>query len=155
MADKTYKMTVGLSNGSSLNAGNFVVPGAPMTFSWQYNLSTTTRKLYDILNSSPYANTSNHVPYRVDLAVLGSGLITINYGNTANIDGVFLASFIGVTAVTTTWWCNKVVMFSKPGSLGDTDYYNKNTYDIDISLYNTSILANILVSEYYIESQSP
>lgn len=26
MADKTYKMTVGLSDGSSLNAGNFIVP---------------------------------------------------------------------------------------------------------------------------------
>ena len=155
MADKTYRMNVGLSNGSSLNAGNFVVPGAPMTFSWQYTLSTTTRKLYDILNSSPYANASNHVPYRVDLAVLGSGLITINYANTADIDGVYLASFIGITAVTTTWWCNKVVIFSKPGNLGDTDYYSNYTSDIDISLYNTPSLANILVSEYYIESQSP
>ena len=157
MADKTYKMTVGLSNGSLLNAGNFVVPGAPMTFSWQYSLSTAVRTFQDIMNNSPFYEASVNCPYRVDLAVLGSGLITINYNNTADVDGVFLASLVGVSAVTTSLWVNKIVMFSKPGNLGDTDYYNAYTSasNIDLSLYNTPSIANILVSEYYIASQSP
>lgn len=155
MADKTYKMTLGLSDGSSLNAGNFVVPGAPMTFSWQYTLSTTTKTFQDIMNNSPFYKATGNGPFRVDLAVMDSRLITINYNNTADIDGVFLASLIGVAPVTTSlWMVNNIVMFSKPGNLGHTDYYHAFTSatDIDLSLYNTSLNTNILVSEFYTAS---
>lgn len=90
MADKTYKMTVGLSNGTTLDAGTFVAPQGPAGESgglnnWaHYNRGSTT-----------FSNNSTYLVRATNESNLPENMTAL-LSTDSNGNGVFSFPIVGV-----------------------------------------------------------